>query len=674
MCVRTKLSLTIAVFCLATATPALAQPGGRGFGGRGFGGPGFDSDGPSEAMEPEEVPFELGVATIPDRETFEKLSYQGPMRGDTYLSDLEFVKFVVVKAATDDARIYWMNTETTQMHPHFMGRIGLGGRGGRGGRGRGGFGGGGGQAGGATMRGALTYLPRLKSPNGTAGLYIFDFQPNDRFAINELKSAQDLIIETMPFAKGKVAYHAFRASEYASQREAFEEAKIVVHLDQDIYGDIAYLPLNEAESFGYLRFLDNDTRPSPRDIVICKTLPNQLPRVAGVISEVRQTPLSHVNLRAIQDKVPNAFVANASKSPDISSLIGKLVSYKVTSQGYKLREAAKAEVDEHFASIRPKESPSLERNLRQREILPLAQVKFTDSSSFGVKAANLATMHTFGFPEGTIPDGVAVPFYFYDEFMKHNDFYELIGKETRSEEFKTDRESKQRTLKRIRSLIEKGQMPEWMMAALERAHKSFPGGTSLRCRSSTNNEDLPGFSGAGLYDSCTHRPDEGHLSNSIKQVYASLWNYRAFEEREFYRIDHMLTAMGVLLHPNFSEEKANGVAVTDDILYETQGNYYLNTQIGEDLVTNPNAESSPEEVLLGWWERDGHDVVRKAANGERLLSDEHLAELRERLARVHARFRDLYGKTDQDQFAMEIEFKISKDGKLAIKQARPWVF
>ena len=56
------------------------------------------------------------------------------------------------------------------------------------------------------------------------------------------------------------------------------------------------------------------------------------------------------------------------------------------------------------------------------------------------------------------------------------------------------------------------------------------------------------------------------------------------------------------------------------------------------------------------------------------FSDEQLAELRKRLARIHARFRDLYGKTGNDPFAMEIEFKITKDGVLAIKQARPWVF
>ena len=39
-------------------------------------------------------------------------------------------------------------------------------------------------------------------------------------------------------------------------------------------------------------------------------------------------------------------------------------------------------------------------------------------------------------------------------------------------------------------------------------HATYPEGQSLRYRSSTNNEDLPGFSGAGLYDSKTQDPDE----------------------------------------------------------------------------------------------------------------------------------------------------------------------
>ena len=527
------------------ATVANAQPGSRGTVANG------------EAIQPKDLPFELGVATVPDRKAYERISFQGDAGRDSYLNDLEFVKFVLVKAGTKDAKMYWMNTENVQAHPRFMGSIGLGGmRSGRGG-GRGGFGGrgGGSQGDGTLMRGALTYLPRLTAPDGTAGLYIFDFQPNDRFSIKELKSAQDMIFKTMPFAKGKVAYHAFRESEYTDQKEDFAKADITVHLDKDIYGDIGYLPLNEAHSFGRLRLMANETRPSPRDIVICRTLPNQMPRVAGVISEVRQTPLSHVNLRAIQDKVPNAFIINATKSDEITSLIGKLVSYQVTSQGYKLREATSEEVDEHFRSLRPAKSQTPKRDLTKREILLLQQIKFEDSASFGSKTANLATMHGFEFPAGTIPNGSAVPFYFYDEYMKHNDFYELIKGILANTEFQQSRDVQERELKRVRSLIRNGQMPDWMTGALSQAQASFADGTSIRCRSSTNNEDLPGFSGAGLYDSYTHHPTEGHLSKSVKQVYASLWNFRAFEEREFYRIDHLQTAMGVLMHSSFSDER-----------------------------------------------------------------------------------------------------------------------
>lgn len=657
------------LFCLAVVCVfevALAQPGFDRGGGRG-GNYGSATD----SLAPEDVPEEMGAASIPDREAFEKLSYQGPMRGDAYLTDLEFVKFIVTNAGTDEAKIYWMDTNVTQKHPDFARRIGVNiGRGGRGG-------GGGGSNG--TMRGALTYLPRLKSPNGTAGLYIFDFQPNDRFPIEMLKSAQDLIFDTMPFAEGKTAYHAFQPTEYTRQKEAFAAAGIVVHLDQEIYGDLGFLPLNVAESFGRLRVMENETHPSPRDIVICKTLPNQMPRVAGVISEVRQTPLSHVNLRAIQDKVPNAFVINALRSPAISSLIGKYVKYEVTSQGYKLREATKQEVDNYFASLRPTKSQVPKRNLANKEIRPLSDVNFDDFTSFGVKAANLATMQQFGLPEDTVPDGVAVPFYFYDEFMKHNGFYALVRKTLAGEQFQNSREVQQRELKKVRALIKKGRMPTWMMAALTNAQKSFAEGTSLRCRSSTNNEDLPGYSGAGLYDSYTHHLEEGHLSKSIKQVFASLWNFRAFEERDFYRIDHFQTAMGVLIHPNFKKELANGVAVTDDILYETYGNYYLNSQVGEDLVTNPDAESSPEEVLLSWFERKGHSVVRQADSqvndGKPLIGDQHLDELREYLKVIHNRFSKLYRRDKNDiTFAMEIEFKITNKNKLAIKQARPWVF
>jgi len=233
-------------------------------------------------------------------------------------------------------------------------------------------------------------------------------------------------------------------------------------------------------------------------------------------------------------------------------------------------------------------------------------------------------------------------------------------------------------LKKLRKKMRKGEMPAWMMTALNDLYQSFPAEARLRCRSSTNNEDLPGFSGAGLYDSFTHKPSEGHLAHTIKQVFASLWNVRAFEERQFYHIDHLTTAMGVLVHPNYEGELANGVAVTDDILYQTNGNNYLNTQVGEDLVTNPQATSIPEEILLDWWDSSRYRLVtssNQVTSGQQILTEAHLAKLGNYLGVIHQRFSRLYGRSDDYQpFAMEIEFKITQQSQVVIKQARPWIY
>ena len=82
-----------------------------------------------------------------------------------------------------------------------------------------------------------------------------------------------------------------------------------------------------------------------------------------MITGVRQTPLSHVNLRAIQDKVPNAFIAEAWKNSTIAPLIGKYVYYKVNADGFEIREATLKEVETHFADLRPSKTQKPERDL-----------------------------------------------------------------------------------------------------------------------------------------------------------------------------------------------------------------------------------------------------------------------------------------------------------------------
>jgi hypothetical protein len=588
------------------------------------------------------------------------------LRRGAHLENFEYVKFYVLDAASDDPKVYFMNTNTHGTHGSFARsiKIGIGGDGVPGGR-----------------RGSIVYHPFLTAPGGEAGFYRFEFEPNDDYSFEAVESAHEIIARNMPFLENNFAYYPIPDTallRYRREKDLFDASRVPVLLEEDIFADISFLPLNPEEGYGFLRLMGIHERPNSRDIVLYEGLPNEMPRVGGIITTVPQTPLSHVNLRAIQDGVPNAYIAGAADDIEIAALIGKYVYFKVeTDGGYQIREASSEEVDAFYVDRRPTEAQVPKRDLTATEARRLSKIEFDDSDAFGVKTANLATLRTLGFDEGVVPDGFGLPFYFYDEFMKHNGFYGNVTRMLADPEFQTDSEKREKALEDLRTEIEKGKVPTWMLNALSELQIGFPEGTSIRCRSSTNNEDLPGFSGAGLYDSFTHRPDERHLSKSIKQVYASMWNFRAFEEREFFRIDHLAAAMGVLLHPNFSDEEANGVAVSFDPFYQTEGHFYLNTQVGENLITNPDAQSIPEEILLDKV-RDGPFTIVRLSNqvedGEQVLTIAHMESLRTMLQKVTSRFRNLYGKSVRDEFAIDVEFKITSEGLLSIKQARPWIF
>ena len=433
--------------------------------------------------------------------------------------------------------------------------------------------------------------------------------------------------------------------------------------------------LNTAVGYGLLRVMQLGERPDALDVVIYSALPNEMPRVAGVITTVMQTPLSHVNLRAVQDHVPNAVVSDALRNPAVAKLVGRYVRYEVDADGYTLASATQAEVEAHHERSRPTTKQVPQRDLSIKEITPLQEVSFEEWTAFGVKSANVATLRTFDLGEAIVPNGFAVPFWFYDEFMRENGLYRVAKAMLENPKFTSDPDFQETQLELFRKTIKKVSMPKRLSEALEVIRNRFPAGQSIRCRSSTNNEDLPGFSGAGLYDSKTQHVEEGPLDKCIKQVFASVWNLRAYLEREYYRIDHLATAMGVLLIPNTENEQVNGVAVSVDPVYNEPDAYYVNAQLGENLVTNPEALAVPEELLL--YGEGTMDVITRSSlvkPGQMLLSEENTQKLRKALGVIHEEFAKLYKPKTGEKFAMEIEFKITENGALLIKQARTWQF
>ena len=596
---------------------------------------------------------QYGGVSVPDAATFDAFAY-------VFASGVKRAKYMVFDLETAQPKLYVQDTNRSFHHARFLTEISAH------------------VSGDISTRGALHYDANMPAPDGSLGMFWFEMLGSK--PLESYKRVYSLLAANMAVVDDNLALWIKSQDLRRLQDDLPEYRASGMHLifDDDLFGSGGFAALNEGEGFGLLRHLDAEDRPNPGDVVIYESLPNELPRVAGIISTVPQTPLSHINLRAVQSGVPNAYVRDALDDAAVSDLLGNVVYFAVTDSGYTLRAATQAEADAHFAAVRPADVQMPARDLTVTSITPLDEIGFDAWDAFGVKAANLAVLRTLDFEEGTVPDGFAVPFYFYDEFMKHNGFYDDIQELLDDPEFRSDFETQQDKLKKLRKKIKKADVPVWIETALTEMHTSFSEGTSLRYRSSTNNEDLPGFNGAGLYDSKTQHPEETEedgIAKSLKQVYASLWNYRAFVERDFHNIDHRAAAMGVLVHPNFSDELANGVAVSADPAYGTEGTFYVNTQLGEDLVTNPEAHSVPEELLLG---QNASMTVVATSNlmpaGQILLGEEHRSRLREYLASVHSHFAGLYGVESGDRFAMEIEFKITSDDRLSIKQARPWIF
>jgi len=607
-----------------------------------------------------------------DREAFNTMAHRDNFPGAVQVPE---IKFLIEKVDTEHPRLYFINTNNIIYHYDFA-FYSLGyflsvyqfsnrtyfndNR--------------------SFISGSLIAHDHFQSDTTSNGIYTIEFWPTDTIRFKHVSLAYDLLAKAMPFAKEQLFYHPSSETQrtlFEAEKALYQTAQLPLIHTEALFQNITYEALNPGIAYGKLILAEGAQQLSAQDIVIFETIPNNLSHISGILTTLPQTPLSHVNLKAKQNKTPNAYIKNGASDPEIQALIGQYVRYEVSADTFSIELATAEEVETYILSKRPEFPQYPLRDLSVTTIQPLAQVRFDHSTSLGAKAANLAELATI-LPNGMVPDGYAIPFYFYDEFMKFNNFYAEVEALPDTPNFTTDPNVRDEALDEFRKRIKKGELPPWMLNALQSMHDAFPSEQSIRCRSSTNNEDLPDFNGAGLYDSYTHHPDEGHISKSIKQVWASLWTYRAFEERDFHRIDHLTTAMGVLVHPNFSDEQVNGVAVTKNIYDINWAGYYVNTQVGEDLVTNPDAASTPEEFLVAQlagsepYEIQYIRYSNQIEPNERLLTKTQIFQLADQMEKIQEHFKPLYQSSDPN-FAMEIEFKITEAGTLSIKQARPWI-
>jgi len=161
-------------------------------------------------------------------------------------------------------------------------------------------------------------------------------------------------------------------------------------------------------------------------------------------------------------------------------------------------------------------------------------------------------------------------------------------------------------------------------------------------------------------------------------VWASLWLVRAFEEREWYGIDHHQAAMGILVDQRFGDEKANMVVFTGDPNLTGDERILVNAQQGDLEVVSPEPGTWPEQTRLTVV--DGAvtkiDRVRGSSElpeGEHVLSDAQLGQLGAHMWQILEVFPIDEPAPPDTAVLLDTEWKVRPDNTLVIKQVRPYL-
>jgi hypothetical protein len=410
-----------------------------------------------------------------------------------------------------------------------------------------------------------------------------------------------------------------------------------------------------------------------------------------LITEAFQTPLAHVSVLSRARNTPNMALRDARNDPRVQGLIDKLVRLEVRPTDFELR-AATAEEADAFWQMRKPSGPLLEpeRDLSVRGVVPLDQRSYADSASVGSKAAGVAELFSVNeWPTGCAAPGFsvpgqafAVPFAHYVEHFERSGAAALLAQLEADPGFRADPALHAEGLAQVRSKILTEPVEPALLAEVQGALQSRFGNTRVRFRSSSNTEDLATFNGAGLHTSTSVdiEQSDSAAAEGLRLVWSSLWNTRAYDERDFGHVDQSLAAMAVLVHSAFRSEEAQGVAISRNALHATRADeYYLNAQWGEASVTNPAPGVTSDEIVYTPPPREPRVEYRSRSSltgGKDVLSFQEIQRVGCALGAIHAHFAPLVDPQGANRlFAMQIEFKlIGQDRRLLVKQARPYTF
>ncbi len=491
--------------------------------------------------------------------------------------------------------------------------------------------------------------------------------------------------------------------------------------------------MNPGEAKGQLVYLSKeDVRTSsplfkslhPLSIPVFAELPMELSVVAGTITLSQQNLLSHVQLKSRARRTPNLDISqlpDGLNNPLLANFHhGDWVHMLLTVDGQILIQPSTEADALAFNAAKKTEPVKLRSDLTAKNIYKTSELSWVDFVKVGSKAANYAELAKVlnTTDRIVVPPGYAIPFYYYQQFIDSNPSIKAAIEQILADPLMNKISKvayREQKLKKLSELILSSDnvisqdLINQLISTFEKERTADGLPKKMKLRSSTNSEDLPNFNGAGLYNSESYKPvdkkkeksladKEDSLKKTLRVVWSSIWNLRAYEERAYFKIPHGEVKMGIQVNPSFQDEVADGVVVTKNIAKDSTrpgAGVYIETQRGSTFsVANPDPGVKPEKILVNFDPKnpldktayqvhvlqrsnisDDTETILDHDNMNPVLGDEHAKDLAYLVLKADQHFKPIFGKNNPE-FSLDLEFKLSKVGntkRIFIKQSRPYI-
>ena len=487
-----------------------------------------------------------------------------------------------------------------------------------------------------------------------------------------------------------------------------------------LFAEAEYLPLNPGEVTGRLRlFSSAEEFRSQReslewyDIILMDRVPDDIPRLSGIINSHHTTPLSHTNVLASGWQIPNAVqLGIREKAADLDK---QWVRYLVDS------EAREVVLESTQAPQPLPRKPSwavhqvwLEQpDSESARIVSLSELRLNDRYRYGTKAANLGElMHlldhgspkllgyyqlprpprenllshlseflgaendvkalmssarTFLKENVTIPRGLAIPFSFQRLFLESSPtIQQTIGKLKMA--LQLDAREVDPLCVSLQNLIRNTRIQDSLREQIdEQITMNLMGVSSFVVRSSSNAEDLEEFSAAGVYESINHVTTADKLFESIKKVWASLLSPRSTRLRQEVGISLDDSYMGVVIQEEVPSDFGGVMVTTNPTNRGDFRNVYLNASVKsvENIV---GGTELPIQYLFNTVEGGGKTL--SLGDADRDLPTEQL-NLLAQLAFAGRLLQSHFSPDYTFSWPVDIEW-LASEGRIYILQLRPY--